>query len=469
MNNSKKFANIILSIVLVVTIILTILSSIIRFSATNKGIYLRLLEDSNTYSNVEQALSNKMVAILGNDISENLKESIITEEDIRKEANVALDCILSDLISGQANIPQIDTTIYKERIAEALNTLTGFEAKIRSDKNLTSSIQSNDMCLTPINTVNSNDKLIGEDMFNVHNLNEDKNNDLTLVNMASRAELEAQGRAMLKEKGLTEEEARRKAAERGISEQDVWNYLEENGYLDDEPQSEESSDSGVQKDEISDKSTDSSNSSNSTDSNETINNNVQADKSNTSNDNKNNETKVSKKRIQEIVTSVLMDGNKSFDEKVNEISSKLMEEAEKIINAEMEKLNFSKVINSNEFNVAIKITSALYNNFYVLLLLIVIICVLIFFVNKESAVNGLGIIGSSVLVAGVIMSLIFGYVYMSKVYTHIDINLNKAYFEPMFLQCAEYFSNILCASSIIILFLGLIINICTMKMKLTRR
>lgn len=469
MNNSKKFANIILSIVLVVTIILTILSSIIRFSATNKGVYLRLLEESNTYSNVEQALSNKMVAILGNDISENLKESIITEEDIRKEADVVLDCVISDLISGQANIPEIDTTIYKERVAEALNTLTGFEAKIRSDKNLTSSVQSNDMCLTPINTVNSNDKLIGESMFNIHNLNENKNNDLILVNVATRAELEAQGRAMLKEKGMTEEEARRKAAERGISEQDVWNYLEENGYLDEESQNEESSDSGVQKDEVSDKDADSSNSSNTTNSNETINNNVQADKSNTSNDNKNNETKVSKKRIQEIVTSVLMDGNKNFDEKVNEISSKLMEEAEKIINAEMEKLNFSKVINSNEFNVAIKITSALYNNFYVLLLLIVIICVLIFFVNKESAVNGLGIIGSSVLVAGVIMSLIFGYVYMSKVYTHIDINLNKAYFEPMFLQCAEYFSNILCASSIIILFLGLIINICTMKMKLTRR
>lgn len=469
MKKSKKFANIILSIVLVVTIILTILSSIIRFSATNKGVYLRLLEESNTYSNVEQALSNKMVAILGNDISENLKESIITEEDIRKEADVVLDCVISDLISGQANIPEIDTTIYKERVAEALNTLTGFEAKIRSDKNLTSSVQSNDMCLTPINTVNSNDKLIGESMFNIHNLNENKNNDLILVNVATRAELEAQGRAMLKEKGMTEEEARRKAAERGISEQDVWNYLEENGYLDEESQNEESSDSGVQKDEVSDKDADSSNSSNTTNSNETINNNVQADKSNTSNDNKNNETKVSKKRIQEIVTSVLMDGNKNFDEKVNEISSKLMEEAEKIINAEMEKLNFSKVINSNEFNVAIKITSALYNNFYVLLLLIVIICVLIFFVNKESAVNGLGIIGSSVLVAGVIMSLIFGYVYMSKVYTHIDINLNKAYFEPMFLQCAEYFSNILCASSIIILFLGLIINICTMKMKLTRR
>lgn len=460
MNNSKKFTNIILSIILVVTIILTVLSSIIRFSATNKGIYLRLLEDSNTYSNVEQALSNKMVAILGNDISENLKESIITEEDIRKEADTVLDCIISDLIRGQANIPEIDTTIYKERVAKALNTLTGFEATIKNDKNLTSSIQSNDMCLTPINTVNSNEKLIGENMFNINNLNENKSNNLTLVNMASRAELEAQGRSMLKEKGLTEEEARRKAAERGISEQDVWNYLEENGYLEEESQSEESSDSGVQKDEVSDKSTDS---------NEIINNNVQADKSNTSNDNKNNETKVSKKKIQEIVTSVLMDGNKNFDEKVNEISSRLMEEAEKIINAEMEKLNFSKVINSNEFNAAIKITSALYNNFYVLLLLIVIICVLIFFVNKESVVNGLVIIGNSVLVAGVIMSLIFGYVYMSKVYTHIDINLNKAYFEPMFLQCAEYFSNILCASSIIILFLGLIINICTMKMKLTRR
>lgn len=467
MNNSKKFTNIILSIILVVTIILTVLSSIIRFSATNKGIYLRLLEDSNTYSDIEQALSNKMVAILGNDISENLKESIITEEDIRKEADTVLDCIISDLIKGEANIPEIDTTIYKERVAKALNTLTGFEATIKNDKNLTSSIQINEICLTPINTVNSNEKLIGENMFNVHNLNENKNNNLILVNVASRAELEAQGRAMLKEKGLTEEEARRKAAERGISEQDVWNYLDENGYLDEESKSEESLDSRVQKDESSDKDVDSSSSLNGTDSNGIINNNVQAD--NTNNDNKNDETKVSKKKIQEIVTSIFIDDNKNFDEKVSAISSKLMEEAEKIINAEMEKLNFSKVINSNEFNAAIKIISALYNNFYVLLLLMVMICVLIFFVNKESVVNGLIIIGNSVLAVGVIMSLIFGYVYMSKVYAHIDINLNKAYFEPMFLECAEYFSKLLCAISIIILFLGLIINIFMMKLKLTRR
>lgn len=469
MNNSKKFDNIILSIILVVTIILTVLSSIIRFSATNKGIYLRLLEDSNTYSNVEQALSNKMVAILGNDISENLKESIITEEDIRKEADTVLDCIISDLIKGEANIPEIDTTIYKERVAKALNTLTGFEATIKNDKNLTSNIQINDICLTPINTVNSNEKLIGENMFNVHNLNENKNNNLILVNVASRAEFEAQGRAMLEEKGLTEEEARRKAAERGISEQDIWNYLDENGYLDEKSKNEESLDSRVQKNESLDKDVDSSSSLNSTDSNGIINNNVQADKSNTNNDNKNDETKVSKKKIQEIVTSILIDDNKNFDEKVSAISSKLMEEAEKVINGEMEKLNFSKVINSNEFNASIKITSALYNNFYALSLLMVMICVLIFFVNKEYVVNELVIIGNSVLASGVIMSLIFSYVYMSKVYAHIDINLNKAYFEPMFLQCAEYFSKLLCAVSIIILFLGLIINIFMMKLKLTRR
>ena len=230
MKNSKKLTNIILSILLVVTIILAALSGIVRFAATNKAVYLNLLEESNTYSIVEEALSNKMAAILGDDISENLKKSIITEEDIRKEADVVLDCVISNLISGQAVLPQIDTEIYKERVADALKSLTGFEVESNNDNNLTSSIQFNDVCLTSINVLEKNDRLINENMFNAGNLNNNKNNNFVLVNMASRAELEAKGRALLREKGLTEEEARRKAAERGISEQDVWNYLEENGY-----------------------------------------------------------------------------------------------------------------------------------------------------------------------------------------------------------------------------------------------
>ena len=464
MKNSKKFTNIILSILLVVTIILAALSGIVRFAATNKAVYLNLLEESNTYSIVEEALSNKMAAILGDDISENLKKSIITEEDIRKEADGVLDCVISNLISGQAVLPQIDTEIYKERVADALKSLTGFEVESNNDNNLTSSIQFNDVCLTSINVLEKNDRLINENMFNAGNLNNNKNNNFVLVNMASRAELEAKGRALLREKGLTEEEARRKAAERGISEQDVWNYLEENGYLDEESESEDSLDIDSPNYDTSGNPEDSSNAPSSNASNDVLSESGQAD-----NYNKDNESKVSKKKIQEIVTSVLMDDNNNFDEKVNEISLRLMEEAEKIIDAEMEKLNFSKVINSNEFKAAIKITSILYNNFYILLLIIAVICLLILFINKGSIFDGAVIIGKSVFISGIIMSLAFGGIYLSKVYTYIDINLNKVYFESMFLVSAEYFSRLLCIVSIIILLVGLTADIFMMKKKLTGR
>lgn len=464
MINLKKNTNIILSILLVVTIILAALSGIVRFAATNKAVYLNLLEESNTYYNVEEALSNKMAAILGDDISENLKKSIITEEDIRKEAYVVLDCVISNLISGQAVLPQIDTEIYKQRVADALKSLTGFEVESNNDNNLTSSIQFNDVCLTSINVLEKNDRLINENMFNAGNLNNNKNNNFVLVNMASRAELEAKGRALLREKGLTEEEARRKAAERGISEQDVWNYLEENGYLDEESESEDSLDIDSPNYDTSGNPEDSSNAPSSNASNDVLSESGQAD-----NYNKDNESKVSKKKIQEIVTSVLMDDNKNFDEKVNEISLRLMEEAEKIIDAEMEKLNFSKVINSNEFKAAIKITSILYNNFYILLLIIAVICLLILFINKGSIFDGAVIIGKSVFISGIIMSLAFGGIYLSKVYTYIDINLNKVYFESMFLVSAEYFSRLLCIVSIIILLVGLTADIFMMKKKLTGR
>ena len=464
MNNSTKYLNVITSVLLVITIILTVLSGFVRFVATNKSIYSKLLEDSNTYYVVEEALSNKMSSLLGSDISEDLKESIITEDDIRKEADVVLDCMISNLVSGQPTIPEIDTSIYKERIADALNSLTGYDVKITDDNNLTSSIQINDYYVTPIKTISNSTDLIGENMFVLEKLNKVNNNDVVLFNMASRAELEAKGRAMLQERGLTEAEARQKAAAMGITEDDVWNYLEQNGYLDEESESESniSDDSSGEENATSNNNEDTSNNQESNETESKTSENSISDSSN----NENDDTKVSRKKIQNIVASVIMDSSKSFDEKVEEISSKLMDEAGKIVDTEMEKLNFSKVIDSTKFKYAITVTSILYNNFYVLLAIVVAVCVLLIFINKESIVKGCTIIGRCIIVSGIIMSLIFGSIYLSKIYTHIDMNLNKDYFEPMFLQTAQYFSKTLSIISITILLIGLITNIFMMKKKI---
>lgn len=461
MNNSRKYVNVIASILLVITVIFTILSGFVRFVATNKYIYLKLLENSNTYCVVEEALSNKMSKLLGNDISEDLKKSIITEEDIRKEADTVLDCMLSDLISGQANIPEIDTSIYKERIADALKSLTGYDVKINNN-DLAINIQLNDYYVTPINSISNSEELIGENMFAIKKLNKAENNDAVLFNMATRAELEAQGRAMLKERGITEEEARQKAAAKGISEEDVWNYLEQNGYLDDESESNNSEDSSKDGNSTDNNNEDTSNIQKNSEIESQTNENSTTDSLNNDND----DTKVSKKKIQNIVTSVILDDSKNFDEKLEEISLKLMDEAGKIVDAEMEKLNFSKVIDSSEFKAAIKATSLLYNNFYVILSLLIIVCALLIFINKESITNGVIIISRSIIASGIIMSLIFGSIYLSKIYTHINMSLNKDYFEPMFLQTAQYFSKTLSIISITILLIGLIANISMMKKRI---
>lgn len=465
MNNSRKYVNVIASILLVITVILTILSGFVRFVATNKSVYLKLLEDSNTYYVVEQALSNKMSKILGNDISEDLKKSIITEEDIRKEADVVLDYMISNLVSGQPTVPEIDTSIYKERIADALKSLTGYDFKINGNNDLTSNIELNDYYVTSINITSNRVELIGENMFASEKLNKVSNNVAVLFNMASRSELEARGRAMLKERGITEAEARQKAAAMGISEDDIWNYLKQNGYLDDESETTTSEDSSKEQDAVVNNDENASNVQENNETESKTNENSTSDTLNNDND----ETKVSKKKIQNIVKSVILDDSKNFDEKVEEISLKLMDEAEKIINAEMEKLNFSKLIDSSKFKDAIRVTSFLYNNFYMFLSAIIVVCALLIFINKKSIINGFIVISRSILVPGFIMSFIFGGIYLSKIYTHLDLNLNKDYFEPMFLQTAQYFFKELSIISITILLIGLISNIFMMKRKLTRR
>lgn len=461
MTKTKKIANIIASIILVLTIILTMLSGICRFTLTNKTIYLNLLEKSNTYSIIKDELYKKMSAILGEDISEDLKKSIITEEDVRKEADVVLDCMISDLISGQADIPEIDTSIYKERIADALKSLAGYERISSNDTNLTSNIQDEDLSVRPVKLSIENTNLIGENMIVSSNLNKKNDQQFYIINLATRQELEAKGRAILKEKGITEAEARQKAAEKGITEDDVWNYLRESGYLDEEQESERQE----------------NNSEHNESSNEVYNNSdleaeikSETGISDTSTSDSNDENKISKNKIQKIVTSVLMDKSKNFHEKVEEISLRLMEEAEKIIDNEMEKLNFSKIINSDKFITLVKIISILYTYFYMFLLLNILICIVLILINKNSFEKSIIIIGTSLLTSGIVMSLIFGFIYLSKIYGKINIiNFNKAYFEPIYLECAEYFSRVSCLVSISIFLLGLVFNIFMMKKKLTRR
>ena len=68
MEKTKKHINIVIAFLLICTILITMLSAFVRFSLANKQVYLNLLESTNSYSVVTEALYKKMNAILGNDI-----------------------------------------------------------------------------------------------------------------------------------------------------------------------------------------------------------------------------------------------------------------------------------------------------------------------------------------------------------------------------------------------------------------
>ena len=214
---SKKCINTLILIVLV-------FSSFIRFVITDKKTYIKLLEKSNTYSIIQERLYGKMDSILGNEISTDIKKSIITKDDIKNEADKVIDCMISNIVYGETNIPDIDTHVYNIRVAKALALLTGHEINIEDNenKNITY-IEDINHYLTPLN----NKKIIKTENVYTENMvyNGEMDQEIFLEEITNREDVKARGREILKSMGYTEEDARKNMAEEGISESDVWNYL----------------------------------------------------------------------------------------------------------------------------------------------------------------------------------------------------------------------------------------------------
>ena len=461
---TKKHINIVIAFLLICTILITMLSAFVRFSLANKQVYLNLLESTNSYSVVTEALYKKMNAILGNDIGEDLKKSIITEEDVRKEANVVLDCMISNLIIGQAVIPEIDTNVYKERIVDALNSLTGYDVYLNKRKNLTSYQIINKYTIEPMNLIVKNNSNVNNINLKVDNSNS-ISNDLLFENLATRAELEARARAILKEKGITEAEARAKLAEKGISEEQLWQYAKDHGYLDEENESNEKLQTPTDSNEGETESTIKQNNAGEN----SINSSDDSTKANSQSSGDAGDSKISKNKIQNIVMSIILDKSMSFDEKMDKVYLELMNEAEIIINKEMSNLNCSKLINSNMFVYAVKITSILYKLFYIDLLILLILIVVLAIINNFNFINIINYLSKSIIISGMLSTIVFGFIYLSKVYTRFSGMIGKSYFQPIFLASSEYFCRILFIVSVGIFIVGLIMNILTIKKRLIGR
>ncbi|WP_252215965.1 hypothetical protein [Clostridium sp. VAP41] len=433
MSKTNKCARIIIIILLMSSIIFSIASTFVNLVVLNKNMYLKLLDKGDAYTKVEDKLYEKMDSLLGSDVDESIKKSIITDEDIRRESDIVLICILNNLKTGENNKPVIDTDIYKNRVKDVLKSIIGYESP--SNNNLSFNDKFNIQNMNSIKSeTEHNDILVIDNKFNSNK------ESFVFENLASRAELEAQGRAMLREKGLTESQARQKMAEKGISEEQIWNMLKEDGYLDEEDTSD-------------------SNNTNSSSQNNGSNDNVdQNSKVNKTNEAEQQlevkEKNLSNGKVKEIINSVISDKGKSFEEKINSMSDKLSEEAGKFIDEEIEKLTLSKLIDSNLFKVLAGVTSMLHKiNLMSIVASIILIGVLAKLNNGNIKITVKNV-GQVLMIVGMMFILILfaGYLVIGSK----EINIGPEYLKEIMTLIINKFLAISLIGSLITLVIGII-------------
>lgn len=126
MDKTRKSISVIIAILLVCSIIFAALSIFLRVIVLNKNTYTNILDKNNTYEQITTSVYDKIDAILSaKNINYDIKESIITEDDIRKEADTMISGLIDYLETGENDIKPLNTEIYKQRVADILQSIFG--------------------------------------------------------------------------------------------------------------------------------------------------------------------------------------------------------------------------------------------------------------------------------------------------------------------------------------------------------
>lgn len=416
-----------------------VLSIFIESVLLNKNTYINILNQNGTYGQVKDTIYNKIDQVLSaKNINIDIKESIITEDDIKRESDNIITGFVDYLRTGQNNIPAIDTEVYKQRVSDVL------ESFVKDPTNI-SSILSNDLSFNGdfnmSNMVSVKQDINFNNMVATKNNSFIQNNGFVVEQLASREEIEAEGRAILKSKGMTEAQARQKLAEKGLTEDQVWKMLADDGYLDGDTSSSQNSNQA-----------DSSNNSNSND-------DVQ-DNSSTS-EKSNSNTSPTKEGNSKTESSNKSSDNSSTKNPLQIISDKLLNNAGTIIDNEIQKINLSGLMESNKIQKIAKITSTFHKMFMLFMVMPFLLILILIGINGRKLSFGLKYIANGFLVAGLIMFVVFFGAYILRFYENINVNLS--YFKDTISNIIKYFLIVLWKAGIGTFVIGLILSIPTIK------
>ena len=440
MNKTKKSISIIIEILLIFSIMLAVLAIFFKVIVLNENTYTDILNKNNTYEQVKESIYIKIDALLNTkNVDYDIKESIITEDDIKREADNVISGFIQYLKTGENNIKPIDSEIYKQRVSDILHSIIGGIVKPNTNE-----LSFNDN-LQGRNIVSIENKLEFNTMLLIKDNSKDEQDQIEVEKLMTQSEAEARVREILRQKGLTEEQAIEKATKKGITEEQALKILAGYGITID----------GKSESEVNGASSQNSN-----------NNQIQSDNSNGSSKKSSDKTTGDSKKETSSNSQTENAINQIPDEKstkseLDRVLNKLVDEAGSLIEKEVEKINMDKILEFSIIQKLAKITSIIYKMFWIFMILPIILMTILIKINGKDFNSSLKSISNGFLLAGLILFGIFFGGYALKVYEKLNINI--VYLKDVVSYTINHFLIILSTCGIITFIVGLFLFIPTIK------
>ena len=440
MNKTKKSISIIIEILLIFSIMLAVLAIFFKVIVLNENTYTDILNKNNTYEQVKESIYIKIDALLNTkNVDYDIKESIITEDDIKREADNVISGFIQYLKTGENNIKPIDSEIYKQRVSDILHSIIGGIVKPNTNE-----LSFNDN-LQGRNIASIENKLEFNTMLLIKDNSKDEQDQIEVEKLMTQSEAEARVREILKQKGLTEEQAIEKATKKGITEEQALKILAGYGITID----------GKSESEVNGASSQNSN-----------NNQIQSDNSNGSSKKSSDKTTGDSKKETSSNSQTENAINQIPDEKstkseLDRVLNKLVDEAGSLIEKEVEKINMDKILEFSIIQKLAKITSIIYKMFWIFMILPIILMTILIKINGKDFKSSLKSISNGFLLAGLILFGIFFGGYALKVYEKFNINI--VYLKDVVSYTIKHFLIILSTCGIATFIIGLFMFIPTIK------
>lgn len=116
-NNKIKMAlSVVISMLMMFSIMCTILVSFLKFTVFNPDTYLNILDSEEIHERIYDTIQGNMAyALTINNISNDVKDNVISLEEVKTEVNNIVRDFVLYLKTGENNIKPVNTDIYADR------------------------------------------------------------------------------------------------------------------------------------------------------------------------------------------------------------------------------------------------------------------------------------------------------------------------------------------------------------------